>query len=61
MPKIDFMARALTAIIAFGFLIAGIFDVLDYFIVKLLLFAFLIALVVTMFITLYNNETHHKA
>ena len=61
MTKIDFIARALTGIIALGFLIAGIFDVLDYFIVKLLLFLIFISLVIYMFITLYKNETHHKA
>lgn len=61
MNQIDFIARALTGIIFFGFLIAGIFDVLDYFIVKLLLFGFFSALVLYMFITLHKNETHQKA
>ena len=58
MIQINFIARALTGIITFGFLIAGIFDVLDYFIVKLLLFGIFIAIVIYMFITLYQNETH---
>ncbi|MEO5789316.1 MAG: hypothetical protein ACOH2D_09280 [Gelidibacter sp.] len=61
MPSINFIARALTGIIAFGFLIAGIFDVLDYFIVKFLLFGIFIAIVIYIGIILYKNETHHKA
>lgn len=58
MTQIDVIGRTLTGIIAIGFLIAGIFDVLDYFIVKFLLFGFFISLVVYMIIRLYKNKNH---
>ena len=58
MTQINFIARALTGTIVFGFLIAGIFDVLDYLIVKVLLFGTFIFLAIYMFIKLYQNENH---
>lgn len=61
MVQIDFIGRALTGIVAIGFLIAGIFDVLDYFIVKFLLFGFFICVVIYMFIRLYKSKNHPEA
>lgn len=61
MIQIDFIGRALTGIVAIGFLIAGIFDVLDYFIVKFLLFGFFICVVIYMFIRLYKSKNHPEA
>jgi len=58
MTQIDFIGRTLTAIISFGFLIAGIFDVLDYFIVKFFLFGTFIVLVIYLFTRLYKNKNH---
>ncbi|MEO8774084.1 MAG: hypothetical protein ABI263_06735 [Gelidibacter sp.] len=61
MSKIDLIARTLVTLVSFGFFIAGVFDVLDYFIVKLFLFGGFSAIVIYMCITLYKNETHRKA
>lgn len=58
MTQIDFIARTLTGILAFGFLIAAIFDVLDYAIVKLLLFIIFGGLTMAMLICLFKNENH---
>lgn len=58
MTQIDFIARALTGIIACGFLIAAIFNILDYFIVKLLLFGMFSSIVVGIFFSLLTNENH---
>jgi len=58
MTHLNFIARTLTGIIAFGFLFAAIFDVLDYAIVKLLLFILFGGLVTAMFICLYKNKNH---
>ncbi len=58
MIKADFIARTLTGVVVFGFLIAAIFNVLDYFIVKLLLFLIFSILVIVMFVSLFKNENH---
>lgn len=58
MMQIDFIGRTLTGIVAIGFMIAGIFDVLDYFIVKFLLIAIFICVVLYMFFRLYKNQNH---
>ena len=60
MLQINFIARAISGITSFGFLIAGIFDVLDYFIVKLFLFGIFTFLVVYVSIKLYENEKSPK-
>ncbi|HXJ98860.1 MAG TPA: hypothetical protein VNJ50_08445 [Gelidibacter sp.] len=60
MTRIDLIARTLTGIIAFGFLFAGIFDVLDYFIMKFFLFGLFATLVIYIVIILNKNEIHHK-
>ncbi|WP_417369319.1 hypothetical protein [Gelidibacter japonicus] len=61
MDQIDFIGRILSGVVGIGFLIAGIFDVLDYFIVKFLLFGTFIFLVLYMFIRLYENENHPES
>lgn len=61
MARIDFIGRILTGIVGIGFLIAGIFDVLDYFIVKFLLFGTFTCLVIYMFIRLFENENHPES
>lgn len=58
MPQIDFIGRTLTGIVTVGFIIAGIFNVLDYFIVKFLLIATFICVVIYIFFRLYINENH---
>lgn len=58
MNQIDFTGRALTGIIFFGFLCAGIFDVLDYVIVKILLFGTFSVVVSYIALKLYKNENH---
>ncbi|MBJ7881782.1 hypothetical protein [Gelidibacter salicanalis] len=58
MTKINFITRTLTGLIAFGFLMAAIFDVLDYFIVKVLLFGMFSFVVIAMFISLLQNKNH---
>ncbi len=60
MNQTDFIGRALTGIICLGFLCAAIFDVLNYVIVKILLFGtFGIVLIYTA-VQLYKNENHPK-
>lgn len=58
MSRMNFIVRTLTGIIVFGFLIAAMFDILDYFIVKYLLFGTFAFVVVFMTIQLYKNENH---
>lgn len=58
MNEINFIGRALTGITAFGFLFAGIFDVLDNFIIKIFLFASFFVVVVYMFLKLFENKNH---
>lgn len=58
MNQIDNIGLLLTVIVTAGLLIAGIFDVLDYFIVKFLLIGTFIGIVSYMFIRLYNNKNH---
>lgn len=61
MAKIDIIARILTGVVGIGFLIAGVFGVLDYFIVKFLLFGTFIFLVLYMLIRLYENQNHPES
>lgn len=61
MNQIDLIGRTLTGIIAIGFLIAGIFGVLDYFIVKFFLIALFICVVLYVFYKLYKNENHPES
>lgn len=60
MNQIDFIGRLLTVITVIGFLLAGIFDVLNNFIVKLLLVGSFVIVVVYLFMTLIQNENHPK-
>lgn len=58
MLKINFIARALCGLVISAFLVAGIFDVLDYFIVKFLLIGTFVLLVAFTFIQLYKSKNH---
>lgn len=58
MNQIDFTGRALTGIICVGFFCAGIFDVLDYVIVKIILFGTFSVVVSYLALRLYKNENH---
>ena len=58
MNQIDNIGLLLTGIVTLGLLIAGIFDVLDYFIVKFLLIGTFICIISYMFIRLYKNKNH---
>lgn len=60
MTRIDYIGRALTIIISSSFFVAGVFDVLDNFVIKYLLFASFISVVLYMFFKLYQNENHPK-
>ncbi len=56
------IALTVTGIIAIGFFVAGLFNVLDYFIVKLLLFAgfaMLMIYVVYIVVKQYNETKNH--
>lgn len=55
------LALISTGIILFGFFISGIFDVLDYLIVKALLFtAFATLVVILVWIAIKNKQTDSK-
>lgn len=57
----DLVGRTLTGVVAIGFFIAGVFGILDYFIVKFLLLATFISVVVYVFYRLYKNENHPES
>ncbi len=55
------LALISTGIILFGFFISGIFDVLDYLIVKALLFtAFATLVAILVWIAIKNKQTNSK-
>lgn len=58
MTQIDSIARVLTGTIAVGFVMAGVLDVLDYAIVKFLLFGAFIFLAIYVFVILLKKENH---
>ena len=50
------LALIYTGIITFGFFTAGVLDVLDYFIVKALLFVAVVVLFIIIFMIVNKNE-----
>lgn len=52
----DFTARTLTGALAMGFFAGGLFGILDYFIVKFLLFSVFAVVAINIAINLFKNK-----
>ena len=60
LPSKDSFALIYTGIITIGFFVAGVFDVLDYFIVQVLLYIGVSLLFIYLFFIVTNNKNKNQ-